>query len=181
LYTQILDAAPDVDILQKILGVIIVLFDPLPLGQLENILLSDLESDGISLALEVLHSILLIPAEDSKLITMYHESLRDFLVAGRRSKKYCIDLPSCNEIIARYCLRHMTTKFTRCFCALSHPDNFDSELWYACDYWVLHSRDSSLSTEIVTDVEKFGVTSLLCWIEALCLGSGDSKEVLPLV
>jgi hypothetical protein len=34
--------------------------------------------------------------------------------------------------------------------------------------------------EIVADVKKFGVTSLLCWIEALCLG-GNSSEVLPLV
>jgi len=175
LYTQILDTAPDIDILRKILGVIIVLFNPLPLSELKNMLLS--EGGDIFLALEALHSILLIPDEDNGPITMYHTSLQQFLLAKRRSQRYSIDLSMCNSIIARYCLKLLATKFNKDFCALSHPDIFDSMLWYACDYWAVHLCDSSLSDELVADIEKFGLTSLLCWIEALGLRGARDKTM----
>jgi len=85
LYTQILGMVPDTDILQKILGVIVVLFDPLLLGELVNLLSS--ESGDILLAVEALHSVLHIPAEENRPVTMYHESLKDFLLGSRRSKE----------------------------------------------------------------------------------------------
>ena len=180
LYTQILGMVPDADILRKILGVIVVLFDPLPLGELVNLLSS--ESGDILLALEALHSVLLIPAEDNRPVTMYHESLKDFLLGSRRSKEYCIDLSTCNSIIARYCLKLLSSKFKLGFCALNHPDIFDSVLWYACDYWAIHLCNSPLSMDLVADLKKFGVTSLLCWIEALTSSlTNDSTQALQLV
>jgi hypothetical protein len=175
LYTQILETAPEVDTLRMVLGIIIVLFEPLPLGELERLLSS--ENGDILLALETLHSILIIPADNNKPVTMYHESLRDFLLASKRSKKYCIDLPACNGIIAHYCLELLVSKFERSFCALRHPDIFDSVLWYACDYWAIHLLDSLASVELVVDLKNFGVDSLLCWIEALGLSNDMDKAL----
>jgi hypothetical protein len=76
------------------------------------------EGGDIFFALEGLHSVLYIPAENDKPVTMYHESLRDFLLASKHSNKYAVDLPACNGIIAHYCLKLMVSKLQGDSCAI---------------------------------------------------------------
>lgn len=167
LYVQILDAAADVIVLRKVLGVIATLYDPISLAELKDLLSH--ESDDVSLTLEGLHSIIFIPAEEDKPVSIYHESLRDFLKDNQRSTKYCVDLPACHGIIGHSVLNLMTTRFVPNLCALDHPDTFTRGLWYACEHWAIHLRDSLPSADLIKSLEKFAATSILCWIEALNL------------
>ena len=167
LYVQILDAAADVIVLRKVLGVIATLYDPISLAELKDLLSH--KSDDVSLTLEGLHSILFIPAEEDKPVSIYHESLRDFLKDNQRSTKYCVDLPACHGIIGHSVLNLMTTRFVPDFCALDHPDTFTRGLWYACEHWAIHLCDSLPSADLITSLEKFAATSILCWIESLSL------------
>ena len=169
LYTQILDAAADAITLCKVLGVIATLYSPISLAELKDLLSHESESDDVSLTLEGLHSILFIPAEEDKPVSIYHESLRDFLKDNQRSTKYCVDLPACHGIIAHSVLNLMTTCFVPNLCALDHPDTFTQGLWYACEHWAIHLRDSLPSGDLIKSLEKFAATSILCWIEALNL------------
>jgi hypothetical protein len=169
IYTQILDTTVDTGTLRNVLGVIVTRYHPITLCELENLLLP--KNGDVSLALEGLHLIVNVPAEDGP-VTMYHESLRDFLLDSQHSTKYCINLPTCHGIIADNGLTLMTSKFQSSFCALDHPDIFSSELWYACECWAIHLRhsvSSPPSTGLVTSLETFGITSILCWINALSL------------
>jgi hypothetical protein len=176
LYIQILSHAPHFDSLKKILGVITILFEPLPIGALEDLL--SLERGHASCVLKSLHSVLIIPDDENKPIVIYHESLRDFLMDVNRSNNFCIASPEYHNVVVHYCLDLMTTKFNQDSCVFHHhPTLFSSTLWYACDYWGLHLSASIFRTSLVNDLEEFGIKSLLCWIEALRTTNESTKAL----
>jgi hypothetical protein len=144
LYSQILSRAPHIDSFRRILGVITVLFDPLPVNVLEDLL--SLARGDASLALEGLHSILSIPDNVEKPVTIYHDSLRNFLMDSYRSNDFFVVPLKQHDDIVHHCLKLMTTKFEGGVCVLNHSELFDSALWYSCDYWGLHLNVSLFST-----------------------------------
>jgi hypothetical protein len=102
LYTQVLSAAPPGDNFQRVIGTIMLLKAPLSITSLGYLL--NLENADILQPLLGIQSIILIPGDDSKLVTVFHTSLRDFLMTQPRSRTFFIDPPTRHLSIATDCL-----------------------------------------------------------------------------
>ena len=84
LYTQVLESAfsgiaetPVFTNLRRVLGTVILAFNPLSRQQIAQIL--GVNTRFITTTLRHLHSVLLVPSEDSKEIRVFHKSFPDFL------------------------------------------------------------------------------------------------------
>lgn len=163
LYTTILSATSDLDIadLKNVLGIIVALFDPLPVKEMSYLI--SLDYDRISLVLERLHSIILIPMDESKAIKIFHESLRDFLADHSRSHEYFIPQTMHHSCISHQCLLLVTNAFNE---ASYQPQYLDWQTQYAYDHWSSHVDRSPYSDELFNDLQAFATKSMLFWIEA---------------
>jgi hypothetical protein len=154
LYVQILSGTPNIDSLRDVLGVILTLFDALPIKVLEELL--SLESGDISFALTGLHSILFIPSDNDQSVATFHESLRDFLTDAERSNLYFIDLPLHHSRMAHCCLTRLNRGVSESWACL-----------YACGYWASHLRHSPCSDELIRDLDAIANITMLHWIHTL--------------
>ena len=161
LYIQILTTAPNIKSLRDILGVILTLFDPLAIGDLEVLLM--MKSGEVLFALTGLHSIIFIPTDKSQSIAIFHESLRDFLTDARRSGRYFIDLPQYHGYIARHCLEFIAAYFS----LISSATSFSWASGYAFGYWASHLRQAPFDAQLFRALEEIANKSLIYWIEAL--------------
>ena len=192
LYTQVLEQAfsstePDEHEHYKIiLGTVVLVFNPLSVRALSELLLVD----DIPTTLRALHSVLLVPdlkeAEDP--IRTFHKSFPDFLTDPERCQRkwFFVDLQVHAEI-ALSCLRLMREKLKRNICniddyallseagdlATLQKNCIGSALEYACHFWTKHllkiPSNSSCVKEIQEAIDKFFTTNLLYWIEVLVL------------
>lgn len=135
LYTQILFTSSSIVILRKILGVIVVFFDPLPL--------------------------LVIPTDGYKGITIYHKSLREFLQDSKRTNSYFIAPPLHHAAVPCHSFTLLTVKFERKAYALNHPELFSSALLYACRHWTLHLHDLPFNDGHAEKLEYLGLRRCL--------------------
>lgn len=166
LYIHILSNTPNIDILRDILGAILTLFDPLPIQELEQLL--SLPSGVVSLALTGLNSILVIPSASDQPVSIFHESLRDFLSDAKRSHRYFIDIPRYHADMAHSCLDVLAKYFKQDYRILELGESSSS--WaclYACDYWASHLRYARYSNALVDDLDTIADETLLFWIEAV--------------
>jgi len=172
--------------LQRVLGTVILAFNPLSRAQVANIL--NIKPSLITATLRHLHSVLLIPNEDSKEIRVFHKSFVDFLQDPDRcsDRRFLITSSFHHADMAFRCSR-LLKKLKRNPCDL--PDfvmNRDvvnvSELLedkvggasrYACAYWAMHVRfsrsDSGRAVRLITSAIEFLKENALPWIEVMSL------------
>jgi hypothetical protein len=193
LYTQILvHAFSDVKDttlftnLRRVLGAVVLAFNPLSRVEIAGIL--GLKTSLVMRSLRHLHSVLLVPKEDSKEIRVFHKSFPDFLQdRGRCSdQKFFIDSASHHGDIALDCLKLLKELkpnpcdlpdfvMNRDVANISEllEDKVESTTWYACGYWAMHVRSSPTIYDyvirLVSSVTKFFENNVVQWIEVMSL------------
>ena len=158
LYSEILiDAFSDTseaevfDNVRDVLGAIILAFNPLSRRELSMIL--GIPTALISTTLRHLHSVILVPPDDSKEIRIFHKSFPDFLQDKKRctNLRFHVDPTTHHGHMVLRCLKlvkelkgnpcHLPP-FTMNQDRLDLPQLLESELGsatqYACNYWAKH-------------------------------------------
>lgn len=203
LYTQVLrKALPDTVApsrrkqFQNIVGTIILLFDPLPLGAIERLL--SIESGSAKKALMRLHSLLAIPNTDTDVPRVLHPSFYDYLT----DPKHCadahtyIDSREHHGKLAVLCLGCMNVSLKQDICDIREPPALNSdikdlesrlqvvaliELHYACSHWAAHVLKARPDDQLVGElIEIFAYAKFLFWLELLSL-LGHLNTVIPTI
>ena len=193
LYTKILEHAFPGDSgatvlkdLRKVLGAVILAFNPLSRAQIAEIL--GINQLLIRTTLHHLHSVLLIPKECSKGIRIIHKSFQDFLQDPNRcsDQRFFIDSAVHHRDMALLCLEQLKTlKPNPCnlsdFVMNRDVDDLPgclerkvgSALRYACGYWAMHVRSSpktiECATQVISSATEFFKNNAVPWIEVLSL------------
>ena len=180
--------------LRTTLGIIVILFSPLPLPSLARLL--RIPPQNVGQTLGDLHSILDIPEDQSLPIRLHHPSLRDFLLDKKRcsDSQFWVDEKKAHRVLAAACIQLMSERLERDICGLRSPGALANEvqqetvtqcipmeLQYACLYWVQHAQKSGIRLEDDGQVHAFLHKHLLHWLEALSLIQKTSEAVLALI
>ena len=170
--------------MRRILGAIVLAFDPLSRKELSIIL--DVSMTLISTTLRHLHSIILVPADEYKKIRIFHKSFPDFLLDDTRctDPRFHIKAATYHGDMALSCLE-LVKKLKRNPCSLPpftmNQDTVDYPLLenrlggavrYACSHWVKHLKLSPASGDFVHQVIASATTMLERappWIEVMSL------------
>ena len=200
LYTQVLEQAfcridlDDKELYSRfrsVLGMVLLVFNPLPMETLSTLLnkhdTSTLRKSDISTSLWLLHSLLLIPDSKTGPIRVFHKSFPDFLMDPERCRdeRFLINPSVHHQEILLSCLNLMEEKLERNICNLddhtvltkvANASSFRKEyigdaLEYACQFWTKHlveipSSNSDIE-EVHRAIDKFFKSCLLFWIEVL--------------
>jgi hypothetical protein len=194
LYTQVLqhvslnvgvDDAVFYSNFRSVVGAVVLLFNPLSVAALSELLgISD-----VSIALRSLHSLLVIPPDQSgKLpVRVLHKSFPDFLTDPLRctDKQFYVDPSVGHREIVLSCLRLMKERLRKNICQLDDfvcldevkdlpalkKAHIGDPLEYACCFWASHLvKTSSIADEEVSiAIDEFFTTSFLFWVEVLSL------------
>ena len=192
LYTQVfLLAFSDVEEtavfenLRRVLGAVVLAFNPLSGGQISKILSID---TSIATTLRHLHSVLLVPNEDSKEIRVFHKSFPDFLQDPHRCRdsRFFIDSPVHHGDLALGCLE-LLKKLKQNPCDLPDfamnrdvvdlPELLEGKVGsaarYACGYWAMHVRSSPITSDyavrLIASTTEFFKKNTIPWIEVMSL------------
>ena len=190
LYTQILLHAfldvcePEVfSNIKRVLGAIVLAFNPLSRKELSTIL--GVPTSLISTTLRHLHSVIVVPTDDTEKIRVFHKSFPDFLQDRGRcaDPKFHIDSETHHGTMALTCLE-LVKKLEENPCSLPPftmnqdvrdlPQLLENKLGggvrYACCYWARHL---TLSRMLDTPQAINSITRMLegaaPWIEAMSL------------
>ena len=129
LYAQVLTGAPRDENFNRVISTIMLLTEPIPIVYLAHLL--GLRPKDIVQASLGLQSILMIPGDDDKPITLLHTSLRDFLTSPERSHDLYINPPVRHLFVAADCLRVLVDR--------PNDDIFYGKReMYACLNWCHH-------------------------------------------
>ena len=192
LYSQVLlHAFSDIHELEvfsnvrRVLGAIVLAFNPLSQKELSEIL--GASTTLISTTLRHLHSVILVPADETKEIRIFHKSFPDFLQDHRRCTiyKFHINPATYHSDLARCCMELVKTlkgnpcslpPFTMNQDIANSPqlleNRLSSAILYACNYWARHLMLSPTSSNYVDQIIS-PTTSMLesspVWIEVMSL------------
>ena len=111
LYQEIFRAVVNLPLTSRVLGALLLLKTPLPIGSLENLL--RLRPGDAELALCHLHSVVRMPNDiddplGSNHISLYHASLGDFLFDSQRAGVYHIKMELAHATLAESCLKKIS-------------------------------------------------------------------------
>jgi hypothetical protein len=167
-------------LLRVTLGSIVILYSQLSKLSLSRLL--DTEVKSIEQTLSDLHSVLDIPDDQSRPISLHHPSFRDYLLNKDRCKDadLWVKEKQVHRELAGNCIRLMMSSLKQDVCGVGSPGTMitdiesgqverclSPEIQYACLYWVQHIR----KTEIVLSdnglVHCFLEEHVLHWFEAL--------------
>ena len=169
---------------RRVLGAVANAFDPLSRIQIAEIL--GISRPLITTVLQHLHSVLLIPNEDSEDIRIFHKSFPDFLQDSSRcaNSELFIDSAVHHADMALGCLK-LLKKLEPNPCDLPDfvmnqdvapgllKDRLGSAMRYACWYWAMHLRSSpttgDYATQLVVSATKFFKNNAVPWIEVMSL------------
>jgi hypothetical protein len=192
LYSQVLSHAfSDVheeavfDDVRGVLGAIVLAFVPLSRKELSKLL--RIPTSAIRTTLRHLHSIILVPDDETKEIRVFHKSFPDFLQSPQRCTipRFYVDSETHNGEMALRCLE-LVGKLKRNPCSLPSftmnrdvsdlPQLLENKLGgtmrYACSYWARHLKLSPTSGDHVRQVIT-SATGVLKgappWIEVMSL------------
>ena len=195
LYSQILlDAFSDVHEqevfknMRRVLGMIVLAFNPVSRVELSTIL--NLPTALISTTLRHLHSVVLVPLDESSKIRVFHKSFPDFLQDHQRctDSRFHIDPTTHHGAISISCLELMR-KLEENPCSLppfmvnqdvsNLPQLLEHKLGgallYACNYWARHLKLSPTWDDDWTYQVIVLATGMLerapLWIEVMSLES----------
>jgi hypothetical protein len=193
LYTQVLEYAFSgvketgvFGYLRRILGAVVLAFNPLSRAQIAKIL--GFSPSLITTILRHLHSVLLVPSEDSREIRVFHKSFPDFLQDCDRCSdpRFFVDPAVHHGHLALNCL-DLLKGLTRNPCGLpAYVMNRDvvdlpglleksvgGGLRYACGYWAAHVRSSPTTKgdalRLVASATEFFTKNVIPWIEVMSL------------
>jgi hypothetical protein len=170
------------ELFRKVVGAIMVLFDPLSAEALAR-LLNEAKS-AVNQTLGDLHSVLKIPESPIYPIRLLHPSFRDFLLDKQRcqDQQFWVEEKEAHQMLAMSCLRLMSEHLKRNICGLHSPGALvtevhgdqitkclPKELRYACRYWVEHLRQSEARLGDNAQVYQFLQKHFLHWLETLAL------------
>jgi hypothetical protein len=169
---------------RSVVGSVLLVFNPLPMKTLTSLL----NASNISTTLRSLHSVLLVPKNDTDPVRVFHKSFPDFLMDPGRcnDKRFFVNPSIHHRDILLLCLDLMKKRLKRNICGLdSHvPLNkvkdlptcrktyIGGALEYACQFWTRHLVEipsSSDDEEVHNAIDKFFTTQLPYWVEVLCL------------
>ena len=193
LYTQVLEHAfldvKDASVFtnfRRVLGAIILAFNPLSKAQIAKLL--DINLSLIAATLRHLHSVLLIPNDDSKEIRIFHKSFPDFLQDRNRcsDSNFSIDPSVHHGDMAVRCLE-LLKKLKPNPCDLPDfvmnqdvtnlpgllEDKVGNAARYACGYWALHVKSSPTTDDfairLIDSANEFFKNNAVPWIEVMSL------------
>ena len=193
LYTQVLILAfsgvREVTVfanLRRVLGAVLLAFNPLSRVEIAGVL--GVNTSLVTRSLRHLHSVLLVPDEDSKEIRVFHKSFPDFLQDPRRciNPKFFIDPLAHHGDMALDCLK-LLKKLKPNPCDLPDfvmnrdvpnlpellEDKVGGAMRYACRYWAMHIRSSPttdcFATRLVPSATEFFEKNAVPWIEIMSL------------
>ena len=172
--------------LRRVLGAVILAFNPLSRAQVAKIL--KVKPSLITANLRHLHSVLLVPSEDSEEIRVFHKSFPDFLQDPERCSdpRFFISSPLYHADMALGCLE-LLKKLKRNPCDLPDlamnrdvpdiPELLEHRVGggsrYACAHWAMHIRssptDNDYSIRLITSAIEFLKENALPWIEVMSL------------
>ena len=172
--------------LRRVLATVVLAFNPLSRREVAEIL--DITPSLITATLRHLHSVLLVPHEDSKEIRIFHKSFPDFLQDPDRCSdpRFFISSPVYHADMALGCLE-LLKRLRRNPCDLPDfvmnrdvPDVSDlleekigGATRYACAYWAMHVRSSPIdhdrATRLIISAADFLKEKALPWIEVMSL------------
>jgi len=198
LYTQVLEEAfHDVDShdhelyshFKSVVGAVILIFHPLSINTLSDLLRNCGTPSRISSALSTLHSLLLITESTEDPVRIFHKSFPDFLTDPGRctDTQFFVDPSTHHNKISLSCLNIMEERLKRDICNLDGNDilsevkdldtqrtiHIGDSLGYACIFWTKHLVNISNCTSGVEEIQKaineFFSASFLFWVEVLAL------------
>ncbi|KAL4935443.1 hypothetical protein BDV06DRAFT_217427 [Aspergillus oleicola] len=188
---------------QRIIGVIILLANPLSMSSLAQLLLGTSEHNSsidlerhISIHLDFFHSVLSIPSDANLPIRTLHLSFHDYLVDDRTkdqvaTSQFWVDKIAKHELIASQCLTVIGRYLKKNICGMTsygtsrteiHPDSIarylPAALQYACRYWVYHLTQSPVPARILGKVLTFLKEHFLHWFEAMGILGMISEAII---
>jgi len=198
LYTQVLEQAfHDVDShdhelhsrFRSVVGTIVLIFHPLSINILSDLLSNDCTPPRISTSLRTLHSVLLVPDSTDDPVRVFHKSFPDFLTDPGRctDHRFFIDPLVHHKEILVACFDVMKKRLKRNICKLDayvvlskiedlptlRATHICETLKYACQYWTHHLAKIPCSSDggedIQSAIKDFFTTGFLFWVEVLSL------------
>jgi len=204
LYLQVLNHAyPDISFdlagrLKLVVGSIILLRDPLSARNLEHLLNLNSESTDsnhrpVQTTLIHLHSVVILPEDDTQVVRLLHPSFFDFLIDPKRclNMKLVVDPGAQHTLLAQGCL-HAMRDLRRNMCGIESSTAFQNEvpglsaritryipphLQYACRHLASHLACAMVSDILVDQLKPFCSEGLLYWVE-VCSLLGDLRSLL---
>ena len=175
--------------LRSVVGAVLLVFNPLSMESLSDLLTNFNTPSGISTALRSFHSLLFISDSIVDPICPFHKSLPDFLTDPRRckDKRFFVDPPVHHTELLFSCLNLMKKRLRKNICNLddhavlsrvedlpTHRKSYiGNALGYACRFWTRHLLNTPSSGKDAEEVQKaideFFTTYLLFWIEVLAI------------
>ena len=175
--------------LRSVVGAVLLVFNPLSMKSLSDLLTNFHTPSNISTALRSFHSLLLIPDNIEDPIRPFHNSFSDFLMDPERCKdqRFFVDPSVHHTELLFSCLNLMKKRLKRNIC---NPDNhvilsrvedlptpqkspIGDALEYACCFWTRHLIETPNSGHCIGEVQKavdeFFTIYLLFWIEVLAI------------
>ena len=194
LYSQILSYAfsnihepEDFANIRHVLGAIVLAFNPLSQGELSIML--GTSTPLISPVLRHLHSVILVPSDESEKIRVFHKSFPDFLQDDKRcaDDRLHINPEIHHGDMSMRCL-DLVKGLQRNPCSLPPftmnqevqdlpqlvEDRIGGAVQYACAYWAEHLNLSPTTTDFTGQVFDLAVNTLQnapVWIEVMSLES----------
>ena len=191
-------------VFRELVGSIVILASPLPVGPLARLL--QVPKKQVECRLDALHSVLSIPDREDVPIRLLHLSFREFLLDPQKQGKspFWVDEKRTHQKLASRCLELMSGSggLHQDMCGLLGPGALRSEvdeqtvatrlppdLQYACRYWVDHLKQSGQGIVDGDATHLFLRKHLLHWLEAMslirelstCINLLDSLQTLTSV
>lgn len=176
---------------KDIVGPLVTLASPLPANALAQIL--EIDKSLVDSMLDLLHSVVIVPAETWMPVRLLHLSFRDFIVdAEACNRNFWIDEKHVHHTMVDKCLRIMDS-LKQDICGIKDSTvrrstvsserisrALPSALQYACTYWSHHLGNASNPALHSERVFEFLKKHLLHWLEALSF-IGKALESLDFV
>ncbi|RAH54575.1 WD domain protein [Aspergillus piperis CBS 112811] len=173
----------------NIVGVIILLADPLPVKAIAQ--LTEIDEKKIASRLQRFHSVLSVPTNLEAPVRILHLSFREYLLKTTE-KEFSVDEQRTHAKIVSHCLKLMKARLKQNICELqsdrTQQDNIEpqsvekcitADLKYACRYWI-HHLEQSKGRIVDYDILSFLKEHFLHWLEVLAL-IGEITEVVGLI
>ena len=170
--------------IRHVLAAIVLAFNPLSQRELSTIL--GVPMSLISASLQHLHSVILVPSDETKKICIFHKSFPDYLQDNKRctNSRLHINPETYHGKMALSCLR-LVKELKRNPCSLPPftmnqdidllqllENKIGGAIQYACTYWAEHLRLSPISGEFVGQIVDLATGMLHNappWIEIMSL------------
>lgn len=173
--------------IRTVIGIIVLLQDPLPIGVLSDLI--EMEKEDISITLYHLHSLIIVPSPENPDIPprFFHPSLPDFMTRSDRctDPRFVVDVVQEEAYLCRRCLEVMIGNLhynmigivDECSQNVEITDlretlvtKLDPMLRYACKYWMTHLTNTKHGeVQVVEKLQIFARYHLLHWFEAMSL------------